>query len=333
MAILPWCLVSEAFPMASIIPLENLHPHEYEHPFDAKALDALQNTPGLDVLVRQYNKQAIERLFSIQYTGSSIKVTSKNYPSIYNLLEQSCKTINLPSYPELYIERNYTINGFTIGVENPIIVLASGAIDLLNENELSYLIGHEIGHIKSRHTLYHHIGHILPQLGDIIGQMTLGISKLVSSPLKLALMHWSRMSEFTADRAGLLACQDLTVGIQVMMKLSGLPMKYFSDINHEAFIDQAKQFENLDYDSLNKVVKVFSIAYSTHPWSVLRAAELLKWTESGDYEKILSRNTQDRIYKRYTDAGIFCRSCNSKVEELEKFCESCGSQLFLNKVS
>lgn len=328
MAILSWSLVGEICLMTSQKILEYLHPYEYEHPFDAKALDALQNTPGLETLVRQYNKHAVERLVSIQYTGSNIKVTSINYPDIYKSLERACEVVNLPQHPELYIEWNYAINGFTIGVEHPIIVLNSGAVDLLEEDELCYLIGHEIGHIKSRHTLYHQIGQVLPYFGDIIGQMTLGIGKLVSSPLQLALMHWSRMSEFTADRAGLLACQDLKTAIQVMMKWSGMPTKHFGNMNHEVFIDQARQFDSLDYDSLNKAAKFLSIVYSTHPWTVLRAAELLKWIESGDYERVMNRETQDRLYKKYTENGIFCRTCNAQVEESSRFCESCGSKLF-----
>lgn len=50
--------------------LTGLHPYEYEHPFDAKALDSLRSTPGLDTIVRQYNKQAVERIITVQYTGS-----------------------------------------------------------------------------------------------------------------------------------------------------------------------------------------------------------------------------------------------------------------------
>jgi Zn-dependent protease with chaperone function len=168
-------------PLPSV--LDDLHPYEYEHPFDERALNALQNTPGLDTVVRQYNKHAVERLITVQYTGSNLKITSKNYPKIYKLLDKACKTINLPNHPELYLEWSYNVNGFTIGVDNPIIVLTSGSIDLLNDDELLYLIGHEVGHIKSRHTLYHQMGQFLPVLGDILGQVTLGVGKLISSPL------------------------------------------------------------------------------------------------------------------------------------------------------
>lgn len=314
--------------MAQPVTLGNLHPFEYEHSFDAQALDALQKTPGLDKVVREYNKQAVERLITIQYTGSNIRVTAENYPQLYNLLDRVCDVINLPARPALYIEWGYAINGFTIGVDNPIIVLNSGAVDLLDEIELLYLIGHEVGHIKSRHTLYHQMATFLPVIAQIIGQATLGIGQLLSIPLQLALLHWSRMSEFTADRAGLLACQDINAAVRVMMKWSGIPAKYHGNLQLESFIRQAKDFEQLDYDNLNKIAKVWSVMESTHPWSVMRAAELLHWIENGEYRQVLDRQTLNRIHKRYTDNGVYCRKCGFRLQEANaKFCPSCGTRL------
>jgi len=209
--------------MSSQTELIKLHPYEYEHPFDTKALNLLQSIPGLDLVVRQFNKHAIERYITIQYTGSNIHITPENYPKIHKLLEIVCDTLYLPDKPDLYLEWGYNINGFTIGVDNPIIVpiivLTSGAIDLLSENELLFLIGHEVGHIKSRHTLYQQMATYLPVITSIIGQYTLGIGKIVSTPLQLALSRWSRMSEFTADRAGLLACQDIGLECQFVIMM------------------------------------------------------------------------------------------------------------------
>ncbi len=147
--------------------IEGLHPFEYEHPFDARALDALQNTPGLDTVVRQFNKHAVERCITIQYTGSNLHIVKEDHPEIYAVLDRVCDLINLPARPSLYVEWGYHVNGVTYGVDHPIIVLPSGAIDLLSEDELVYLIGHEVGHVKSRHTLYHQMGEFLPFIAAV----------------------------------------------------------------------------------------------------------------------------------------------------------------------
>lgn len=307
--------------------LPGLHPYEYEHPFDAKALDTLQGTPGLDTIVRQYNKQAVERMITVQYTGSNLRITPENYPNIHSILDVVCTTINLPSRPDLYLEWGYHINGFTIGVDHPIIVLTSGAIDLLTQDELLYLIGHEVGHIKSRHTLYHQMAQFLPVLADMVGEATLGIGKLISMPLQLALLRWSRMSEFTADRSGLLACQNPTTAARVMMKWAGMPIRHYDDMKLEAFIDQAKKFEALDYEKLNKAIKFLTIMNSTHPWTIMRAAELLRWVEGGEYQMVIDRTTADRLHIRQDGNTQFCRNCGYRLEGKERFCNSCGQQL------
>ena len=309
------------------VTLENLHPFEYEHPFDTQALDALQKTPGLDAAIRQYNKQAVERIMRIQYTGSNLQVSKSNYPEVLGALEQVCTTLNLPTLPDLFLAGKGDLDATALGAERPIVVLCSGAVDGLDEAELAFLLGHTVGHIKSRHTLYQQLADFLPLIADIVGQATFGFGKLLSSPLQLALMRWSRMSMFTADRAGLLACQDRDVAMRVMMKWAGLPSKYTDDAKLESFLQQARDFEELDYDNLNKAVKLLVIMDSTHPWTVMRAAELVGWIESGDYERVLNRETTDRTFTRVEGELTFCRKCNHRLKGSEKFCPTCGAAL------
>lgn len=307
--------------------IDGLHPYEYEHSFDAKALDALQHTPGLDILIRQFNKYAIEKMITVQNTGSNLHITTNNYPKIYGLLETTCEVLNLPALPDLYLSWGYSINGFTIGVENPIIVLNSGAVDLLSDDELLYLIGHEVGHIKSRHTLYHQIGQFFPLIADFIGAATLGISNLLSTPLKLALLQWSRMSELTADRAGLLACQNVETAASVMIKWAGTPIKYHGDIKIDHFIDQAERFKRFDYDNLNKIIKFFSIIDESHPWTVMRTAELISWINSGEYQNVMDRKTKNRVNMIQKANFSMCRSCRAILNGSENFCGKCGAQI------
>ncbi|KYO64110.1 hypothetical protein ATZ99_21410 [Thermovenabulum gondwanense] len=96
------------------------------------------------------------------------------------------------------------------------------------------------------------------------------------------------MSEFTADRAGLLTCQDPKVAATALMKLAGVPQKYFDRIRIDEFINQVKEFEDYDYDTLDKVAKYLSIMWQDHPWTVMRASELFKWVESGGYEEVIN---------------------------------------------
>jgi hypothetical protein len=68
-------------------------------------------------------------------------------------------------------------------------------------------------------------------------------------------------------------------------------------MNYNAFIDQAREFKQLDYSSMNKVFKFISIADSSHPWTVMRAAELLNWMNTGAYDKFIGKPKTSLIFK------------------------------------
>jgi len=303
--------------------LNFLHPGEYEHPLDRQALRTLEGTPGIETLTRKLLKHGWERYMRLMHTGSYIKVSENHFSEVHDILADVCNTIHLKKTPELYINWDYSVNGFTIGSENPIIVLTSGAIDLLTEDELRYIIGHEAGHIKSGHMLYHTMAVIISAFGEIIGTATLGIGGLISTGLELAILYWQRMSEFTADRAGLLACQDEDAVINAMIKMAGAPRKFFNRIDRDGFIEQAREFKGYDYDALDKVGKTLLIIGSTHPWTVMRASEILHWVESGEYNEVIEKHTGSQL-----EIDLKCHKCGTTLMGDENFCGMCGSKLW-----
>lgn len=262
--------------------LTGLEHIQYEHPFDKKAIAALEKTPGLSAAGKFITKHMVERVYTVQYTGSHLKMTSDNYPKIYDYLQYAARILDVKNVPELYIEWGYSINACTVGAESPIIVLNSGVIDLCDDDEIMFIIGHELGHVKSNHMLYHMMAQVINYIIDFIP-----FGSIAAAPLQFALYYWYRMSEFTADRAGLLCCQNPEAVASAFIKMAGLPLKEFDNIRTETFLQQARDFKMLDYDGMNKIVKLLSIADQTHPWTVMRSAELLKWIESGEYNKFV----------------------------------------------
>ena len=58
------------------------------------------------------------------------------YAEIFEYLQYACQILDLPKVPDLYIQWEYGINAFTVGSENPIVVLNSGLIDLCDDDEI-----------------------------------------------------------------------------------------------------------------------------------------------------------------------------------------------------
>ena len=128
------------------------------------------------------------------------------------------------------------------------------------------------------------------------------------------------MSEFTADRAGLLACQDFNAACSAFIKMSGLPSKYYDRIDVNMFLEQAKEFESYDISMVDSLAKKFINLQQDHPWSVLRAAELKKWCEDGSYWKVLNREDRDNLTSK-------CPYCHSLIKKGDIFCTNCGYKL------
>jgi Zn-dependent protease with chaperone function len=301
--------------------LTGLPPQTYEHPLDAQALNLLQKTAGLDMLVRKCNEWGFERLLRIQLTGSHLRVTADNLPDVYEKVVAAAEILDVPVHPEVYIAGG-EINAFTAGSGRPLIVLNSGAVDALSDDELFFVIAHELGHIKSGHVLYYQLAEFLPVIAEVVGNMAFGAGGFLGAGLQMALVRWRQMSELTADRAGLLACQDANVAISALMKIAGLPAKYYDAMNTEDFITQAREFTALDMDKINWFAKWLSAMGQSHPWTVLRASEFLTWIDSGEYERILAAPAPPAPAP--LPAGSrFCTYCGYALADA-KFCPGCG---------
>jgi Zn-dependent protease with chaperone function len=300
--------------------LHGLRPQSYEHPSDTKTLDALQSTSGLETLIRKCNEFGLDRLLRVQLMGSYLLATADSFPQLYRAVQEGCEILDVPKRPSVYIQPG-GLNAFTAGVQQPILVLNAGLIDSMTEEELRFVVGHELGHIKSGHVLYYQIAMLLPVLAEVIGVATLGIGSLLSFPLEVALIRWQRMSELTADRAGLLACQDVNAATTAMIKLAGLPQRFFDKVNTEDFLAQAREFESFDSDKLDWVAKILSGMGQSHPWTVMRASELLRWIDSTSYEKLLADPSGGRAAE---PQRAFCTNCGSPATGV--FCSKCGTR-------
>lgn len=297
--------------------LVGLKSETYEHPFDREALDRLKRVSGVDRVTNFLLNWTFVNWHLIELQGSHFRITRESCPELYSLIEEVEETLDITDRPKVYTQWGYNINGYTTGTkDNTLMMLNSGAIDLLTDNQLKYIVGHEMGHIKSNHVLYHMMAEFLPSIISLIPG-----AKILSAPIQLALFYWQRMSELTADRAGLLACQDKEATLQAIVKMAGLPLKYFDSINEEAFLAQAEEFKKMHEGFINGAMANISIMTSTHPWTVFRAAELIKWINSGEYDRILSGT---KVKQCDPDNG----GCGKIVSIDTSVCPRCGNTEF-----
>ncbi|HYX18188.1 MAG TPA: M48 family metallopeptidase [Nostoc sp.] len=270
--------------------LTGLSSAAYEHPFDRKALASLQNMPGVSLLLKKVNEYGIDRLLRLQSLGSEIRISSRNFPQLHEKFVETCQILDVAPLPELYLFRGTGhIETYIVGVEKPLVGINLDAMEWLGADELIYVFGHEIARIKSQHMVYHQMAIVMPSLKNLLNSTTLGVGGLVASGMELALYNWRMMARFTADRAAMLACQDIDVATTTLMKLAGLPDEYLTTGVIEDFLVQAREFASNNFESIDKVTKILSYTEPGLSWVVMRAGELLKWVDSGEYENVIQQ--------------------------------------------
>jgi hypothetical protein len=132
----------------------------------------------------------------------------------------------------------------------------------------------------SGHVLYRTMTVLLLQLAT----MGFPIVGLAARAVLIGLLEWMRKAELSSDRAGLLVGQDPETALRTLMKLAGGGYDNETDLNE--FMVQADEYRK-GGDVADAVFKVLNILGSTHPFHVLRAAELRDWIEAGEYDRLL----------------------------------------------
>ena len=261
--------------------LKEISPKAYEHPADRAATAALKSIPKMDVVVRKLIEFGYERALTQVFLAGSVKLGSEQLPDAWAAHRAACARLDLPEVPALYLTQFPVTNAAAIGSGRPMVMLNSRTVEVLDEEELRTVLGHEAGHILSDHVLYRTALMILLSIG------TAGLGMLAGLPLvavRLALLEWFRAAELSADRAATLVNRDPLVTSRTLMVLAGGASS--RKLNLDAFLKQAAEYEEWEpgWDKLSRLRVELS---QTHAFPVRRVSELMKWVRSGEYDRVL----------------------------------------------
>lgn len=276
-----------------------ISPRAYEHPVDRGALATLRAVPGFAQVLKSVFGFYSERGLRLSALSSAIRVGPDQYAELDAIRNECAQILDLERVPALYVARSPFAQAFTMGMDEPFIVLDSSLVALLDEAGLRFVVGHEMGHVHSGHAVYRTMMIIILRLSQSWSWNP--ISALGLRVVSAALQEWFRKSELSCDRAGLLCGQDPAAAMRVHVQLAGAndPEK----VNIPAFLRQAEEYENVE-DLRDSLHKLLALERDSHPLAVVRAAQLQKWASSQAYRDILAGNypkrTDDEPAKSWT---------------------------------
>jgi Zn-dependent protease with chaperone function len=306
--------------MADRVTLTQIAPVAWEHPADRAALQTLRALPGFDEMVRKVMGFLGERGVKHLFTANAVRVGPRQRPKLNALYDEILATLDAPERYDLYLTQTPFVNAAAVGFEHPFIVLNSGTLSLLRDPaEQRGILGHELGHILSGHATYTTLALILMNVG--LRNLPF-LTGLVLLPIELALLEWYRKAELSSDRAGLLASQNPEASMRLFLKLAGGEPQD-DEQSLDEFLVQAAEYETSD-NTLDAVFKVLNVAFRTHPFNTVRAAELQRWIQAGDYDRIrrgeYSRRSAQRERPLRDDyaatAGYYGKEARGAVDQV-----------------
>lgn len=207
---------------------------------------------------------------------------------------EACEALNLNRDDfRFFVMGDGSINAFTTGSGIPTVVANSGLVNAFSKEELKVVLGHELGHYICGHVRCHALARYL---STAAWYTPAWLAALALEPL---LMSWSRYSEISADRAGLLAGRDFEAACGVFLKLGGFPYlkglpRKPSNVLMDQHIDYMKQTGN--FSMLRRLWREVAHGLNaTHPRVVERFAALDEWRDLGCFDELAEASLSERV--------------------------------------
>jgi Zn-dependent protease with chaperone function len=266
---------------ASSYRLEGISPRALQHPADRAATAALHQVPYLDQVVKKLIQLGYERALRQAYLGSSVRLGQEQLPHIWVLEREVFNVLDVPEVPDLYLTQIPIANASTIGAGQPMIILNSETVRLLDADGLRAVIAHEATHVLCEHVLYSTALVILLQLSSRLPL----VAGLPMMAVRAALLEWSRAAELTCDRGAAVVTRQPMEVCRALMTISA--GEAAADLNLDAFIAQGLEYSEKG-SGLERLTRLFIDLNITHPMPVRRIHELLKCVREGDYDRIVN---------------------------------------------
>lgn len=261
-------------------------PSEFEHPAMQQMNRMLRQSTSLtstaQMISKKVGKPWYESLFN------SVLTSENQYSRIYELSYIAARRIGLKRMPSVYIEADRGYQTATYGSdEDSFVNIGTFLPRLLNDRELLFVLGHELGHLISNHALWTTVSMFL------VGQhrstvMSDGLLSYFSNPFKIVeqgmesvISSWMRVADLTADRAALLVVGDFEIAKRVLFLLYFKSRRELQDVNLDEWVKQ-----QMSQDSGTQKLSEFG---SPTPYLGSRLKELQSFYQSPQYETLRKR--------------------------------------------
>jgi uncharacterized tellurite resistance protein B-like protein len=242
----------------------------------------------VELLFRDYNLEGIistseerQKLEESNFRNQLLKdgaflLSQPISPRIFNIVAETKQKLGLEGKYEVFCLNSNSINAFAYvqPAEEKnffIIGITSAALEELEDREIQFILGHELGHFLFEHNRMNYL--INPNPGSQ------GVTLLPSMGENIFL-RWRKKCEISTDRIGLIACGDFEIAARAMLKTAyGLTGKNLN-LNVDSLLQQI--------DALKEEPEALEVNYRSHPLMPLRLKVMQMFAESPIFAQVVN---------------------------------------------
>lgn len=209
------------------------------------------------------------------FLGKTVKVTEKQFPEVYAIIQELSKQEQIEC-PFIYVYEDYYYGAESYGIKQFWIELSAKTIQDFTKEELKFVLAREVYKIADGVTKQKTM---MEERFKVIGQIAPNELEKIS---KLSFYHWYRLTHYSADNFGYLACGSLKSSINAILKMVLNSKLLVEQVDVKEFIRQASEINKLDDMVSNYTKADESVPYAPH-----RIQNLLAYVVSEDGMKNL----------------------------------------------
>lgn len=225
----------------------------FAHPVDKSIINVLDN-PTINSVITKVVQTSIDANYGLVLaTGIHVTPSTNNY--LYEIVEECAECLDMPVPYTIISDSVKGINACTAGTDQFAFIAVSSILSaVMSREQLKFVIGHEMGHLALGHIVYH----TAINLVGIAGSLLPLVGPVIDKTLSLPLNAWSRRSEISADRAGLICCGEVETAKKALFRLEA-GFTDISNIDVDAYVRESEKM--LGSSTFGKLAEIAQ----THP--------------------------------------------------------------------
>jgi len=277
-------------------------------------LDALHSDVLIAVKSHTSNKEGSLFESKSYREGNCFKIDKSSLPDLYRICQEVIETLKFEEPIDFYLSGDSDINAHSWELENEgdhnLIEINSALFNLMTEDELKFVIGHEIGHLIN-HDM------IIKSLVQFAYPEEDSLPGYIDSRLKL----FKHVSEFAADRYGYLANNNLEACVSALYKLaSGINLQKM-EVSIPALIENNEQHIKFFMEEKGEM-------FGDHPVNPLRVQALHMFSTARSQDELdqciydIFNCTSSRVFDDFCigfclSAGMLMAQVDGEVSKRE----------------